>query len=277
MVRPSLDPTTSIYALMGYYLRFLRNKKKLTQTQVGAILGCTKGQVSKYEAGTRQLDADECRALDTAWDTGGLFSILLGYAKLGTDPNWPERLNQYQRQATEHYIFSNDLVPLPFQTEDYARGLLVAGHAAGVLKADVEVAVRRRMDLQTAILKDMPQIWAVLDQVALRAMGTPEAMAGQRDRLLELAALPHVSIRVLPLSAAPHIGVDGSFWCYTLPGRHLAAFSGAALHVGRVIDDQAEAADAAVRFHRIAARAWSEDQSRDHLAGMDEQRDDLAY
>ena len=269
MVRESPDPTSSLYALMGYYLRFLRRQRQLTQTQVGALIGCTKGQVSKYEAATRQLDSRECAALDADWSTGGLFTYLLGYAKLGVDPNWPAKHRRYQREATAHYIFAGDLIPLPFQTEEYARGPLEAGHAAGFVD-DVDAAVRRRMDLQAAMLDRRPEIWAVLDEVALRPMGTPEVMAAQRERLLELGALPHVSIRILPLSAAPHIGVDGSFKCFGLAGRRLAAFSGSALGVGRVIDDQEEAAEVLLRFHRIAARAWSEDQSREHIAGMGE-------
>jgi len=269
MVRESPDPTISIYALMAYYLRFLRVQKKLTQTRVAEILGCTKGQVSKYEGGTRQLDEAECAALDKAWDTGGLFTILHGYAKLGVDPNWPAKHRRYQREATEHYIFASDLIPLPFQTEGYARGLLEAGHAAGFLD-DIDAAVKRRMDLQAAMLDGQPEIWAVLDEVVLRPMGSPEVMAAQRARLLELGAQSHISIRILPLSAAPHIGMDGSFKSFTLPGRRLAAFSGSALGVGRVIDDQEEAADVVLRFNRLAARAWSEDQSREYIAGMSE-------
>lgn len=88
MVNPSPNPEISLYALMAYYLRFLRQKHKMTQTQVGQLINCTKSQVSKYEGGTRQLDEHECAVLDKAWDTGGLFTILLRFAKLGVDPNW---------------------------------------------------------------------------------------------------------------------------------------------------------------------------------------------
>jgi transcriptional regulator with XRE-family HTH domain len=267
MVRKSPDPTSSIFALMGYYLRFLRIQKRLTQTQVGEIIGCTKSQVSKYEGATRTLDSAECAALDTAWNTGGLFTYLLAYAKLGVDPNWRAKRSRYQRDALEHYIFAGSLIPLPFQTEEYAKGLLESGHAAGFLD-DVDIAVKERMDLQAGILDGQPEIWAVIDEIALRPMGSPEVMARQRDRLLELDALSHISIRILPLSAAPNIGADGSFHCFVLPGRRLAAFSGDALGVGRVIDDQAEGANVMLRFNRIAARAWSEDQSREHIAGM---------
>jgi hypothetical protein len=48
----------------------------------------------------------------------------------------------------------------------------------------------------------------------------------------------------------------------------MAAYSGSALGFGKIIDDQTEAAAVAIRFQRLAARAWNEDQSRDYLTGM---------
>jgi hypothetical protein len=150
--------------------------------------------------------------------------------------------------------------------------LLQAGHAAGYID-DVDEAVAKRMERQTTILDGQPHLWIVLDQIALRPIDTPEVMAAQRDRLLEMGRLNHVSIRILPLSAAPHIGVDGPFWCFTMANRRQAAYSGGALGFGKIIDDQTEAAAVAIRFQRLAARAWNEDQSRDHLTGMGDDHD----
>ncbi|MFG2087661.1 Scr1 family TA system antitoxin-like transcriptional regulator [Spirillospora sp. NPDC048824] len=275
MVRPSPDPHESIYAFMAYYLRFLRVQHNVTQADVAKILNCSIGQVSKYETGEKQFGTRECAALDKEWNTGNVFTIWLGYAKLGIDANAPSRLDRYQRKAVEHCIFSSSIVPIPLQTEGYARCLLEAGHAAGLIE-DVEIAVALRMDLQAAILDGRPDLWVVLDEIALRSMGSSQVMADQWDKLAEMGQLHHVSVRILPLSAAPHTGVDGSYWCFTLPGRRLAAHSGNALGMGRVIDDQTEAADVARRFQRLAARAWNEDQSRQYLSRMGEINDGLA-
>ncbi|TYK43187.1 DUF5753 domain-containing protein [Actinomadura decatromicini] len=239
------------------------------------ILSCSIGQVSKYESGDKQLGTNECKALDAAWNTGGVFKIWLGYAKLGIDANAPSRLDRYQRRATQHCIYSGNVIPIPLQTEDYARSLLGAGHDAGLIE-DIETAVGRRMERQAAILDGQPDLWVVMDEVALRPMGTPQVMADQWARLVEMSKLRHVSIRILPMSATPHTGVDGSYWCFTLPGRRLAAHSGNALGLGRVIDDQTEAAEVATRFQRLAARAWNEDQSREHLDRMGESYGGLA-
>lgn len=267
MVNPSPDPDLSLYALMAYYLRFCRIKNGITQAGVGEIIGCTKGQVSKYEAGTKQLDERECAALDQAWDAGGLFSILLRYAKLGVDPNWPEKLRKYQREAVTLRFFSGNVIPMPFQTESYSRALLTAGHDAHLVE-DVERAVVKRMEHQEAMLAGDPAIWAVLDEAALRPMGGAAVMEAQRDQLIKLMDLRTISVRVTPESALPHIGVDGGFSYFELRNGLRAAFAGTGLNVGRVIDDQREAGSVAVRFERIAARSWSEDQSRERIARM---------
>nr|WP_030168849.1 helix-turn-helix transcriptional regulator [Spirillospora albida] len=267
MVRPSPEPTSSLYALIAHQLRFQRLKHKMTQTEIGQIIGCTKGQVSKYEVGLRQLDKAQCRTLDELWDTGGIFSTLLEFAKMGIDPNWRESLRKYQVQANTLRLFSNNIIPLPFQSEGYARTLLQAGFNAGLV-TDLDGAVERRMKHQAEMLAGDPRIWAVLDVVALRSMGSPAVMAEQRDLLLEFAQQIPVSIRIVSAEAAPHIGIDGSFTCFELRNGLRAAFAGTNLDVGRVIDDQAEAASVAVRFEQIAARALSEDQSREWIAGM---------
>ncbi|MEU8799331.1 helix-turn-helix transcriptional regulator [Spirillospora sp. NPDC048819] len=267
MVNPSPNPEISLYALMAYYLRFLRQKHKMTQTQVGQLINCTKSQVSKYEGGTRQLDEHECAVLDKAWDTGGLFTILLHYAKLGVDPNWHEKLRRYLREAATLRFFYNNVIPMPFQSEGYARSLLMEGHDALIVD-DVERAVTKRMEQQEAILAGDPAIWAVLDEAALRPMGGTAVMEEQRDLLLKLMSLRNISIRVIPESALPHIGIDGGFTYFELRNGGRAAFAGTVLEVGRIIEDQAEAAGVAVRFERIAARSWSEDQSREWITRM---------
>ncbi|MBW8483056.1 helix-turn-helix domain-containing protein [Actinomadura parmotrematis] len=268
MVRPSPEPTESIYALMAYALRLFREKHGLTQTQVGEIMGCSVSQVSKHEAGTAPLDDRDCQRLENAWDLGKLFSAMSHYAKLGADPDWYRRLLHFHRTATQHRIFQNNLIPIPCQTEAYARCLLEAGWAAGHVE-DVDAAVERRMEHQRKILANDPQIWLVLDQPALRTMGSRDIMAEQLDRLLELMTPPtSFSFRMIPDASAPHIGVDGSFSVFELPSRMLVGFAGTVFEIGRVIEDQSEAAAVFLRFERLAARAWSEDQSRDFIVQM---------
>lgn len=268
----NLDPDESLWSAIAFHLRYERQKRGLSQTEVGQIIGVNKHGVSNAEAGRNKLTRIQSDRLDKAWDTGGLFQRLRRFARLSHNPDWPARVDRYQREADQLKIFYNSFIPLPLQTEDYARGLLAAGHSSGLID-DVEAALARRMSHQAAILERRPEpplIWAVLDEAALRPMGDPAVMKAQFQHLITCSGLPHVSLRVVPLRAAPHIGIDGWFWFFELPGRRLAAFAGTTLDVGRVIDDHAEAASVAIRFDRIAAQALNEDQTRDLLIRMAE-------
>lgn len=268
----SLDPDESLWNAIAFHLRFERQKRGMSQSEVGRIIGVNKHAVSNLEAGRNKLTQYQAEKLDEAWQTGGLFTRMRRFAQFHTDPNWKTRLDRHQREATQLKIFQNNLIPIPFQTEHYAAELLRVGHATGAVD-DVEAAVARRMNHQAAILErrsEPPLIWAVLDEVALRPMSTPEVMKAQFERLIELSRLNHVSVRVLPFTAAPHPGVDGPFCYFELPDRRAAAFAGTTLDVGKVIEDPAEAAAAALRFDRIGACALNEDQTRDLLVRMAE-------
>jgi hypothetical protein len=52
--------------------------------------------------------------------------------------------------------------------------------------------------------EDPPSAWFVVDAMALyRLVGSPEVMAAQMDRLLDIAALPRVTVTVMPPVAHP--------------------------------------------------------------------------
>lgn len=86
-------------------------------------------------------------------------------------------------------------------------------------------------------------------------------MRDQLRRLLEESEKPHMSIRVVPKSAGIHVGLDGSFKImYHELGD--VAYSKAQLG-GRQVVSAAEVRRLAVRYDRISARAFPEDQSRE--------------
>ena len=59
---------------------------------------------------------------------------------------------------------------------------------------------------------DAPRLWVVLDETVLRRpVGGSAVMRAQIDRLVEAAALPHITIQIVPFSAGPHPGMFGPF------------------------------------------------------------------
>jgi Domain of unknown function (DUF5753) len=150
------------------------------------------------------------------------------------------------------------VIPPPFQTEDYARSLLQESNVK-----DVEAALKARMERQDAILgrRDSPFVWALLDESVLDdCFGGPQVMRAQLRHLLELMQRPHISIRIIPRSAGAHMGLDGPFRIISIDARDIA-HAGAA-RGGRLIEMPAEVTEFRLDFERIGHKAASDDASR---------------
>ena len=99
-----------------------------------------------------------------------------------------------------------------FQTQAYARAVTVLGHkAAPAEELDRRVSLRmKRQDLLHG--QDAPRVWSVMDEAALRRpVGGAQVMRGQLGRLIEVAALPQVTVQVVPFRRGGHAGAGGSF------------------------------------------------------------------
>ncbi|MFI0407417.1 helix-turn-helix domain-containing protein [Actinomadura sp. 3N508] len=253
-----IDPGSSLYAWLAYDLRFYRQKRGLTGTEVGRIINCVRSHVSNLEAGRSCIDLDQARALDKAWQTGGHFERLLGFARSLHSPDWFRQSVEYEVKAKILRIYQGQIIPVPFQTEDYARAGLSMARVN-----DVEKALAGRMARQELIIgrEDHPLIMVLLDQGALdRPVGGPVVMKAQLQRLLELGERPDVSIQVIARSAGWHIGLDGSFQVMSLERRDVA-YTGA-FHGGRLVQDAAEVREIAIDFELIGTKASSVGESR---------------
>jgi uncharacterized protein DUF5753 len=64
--------------------------------------------------------------------------------------------------------------------------------------------------------KGAPDLWFILDEAVLhRPVGPPAVMRRQLQRLVDMSALPNVTLQVLPFSAGPHAGMDGEFTIFS--------------------------------------------------------------
>ncbi len=110
------------------------------------------------------------------------------------------------------------------QTEDYAAALLRTSPDA----SDETVAgrLRARMERQRrVILRDIPPAACfVVDEMALyRLVGTPDVMTGQLRYLRAVAAMPDITVQVLPAVAHPanasgFVIADDAAWCEHVAG-----------------------------------------------------------
>lgn len=114
--------------------------------------------------------------------------------------DWPEIEN---KAATLRDWYPGILTGL-LQTEGYAHTVLSV--APGVSDEIVRARLASRMARQERVLmrEDPPSVWFVIDEMSLyRRVGSPEIMAGQMRHLLEVAAMPKVTITVMPAVVHP--------------------------------------------------------------------------
>lgn len=250
-LRAGPDPRQSMKALIAFYLRFLRQEKGMTAKEVSAIMGCSESTTSRIETGASPMQLRHAQALDREWRTGGLFEILLYYAERASTPDWFQDLTDREADAARIWIFGGQYVPGLIQTEDYARALLDAGRAV-----DKDRALKARMGRQHVLRRrNPPELSVILSENALAwAVGGPEVHSQQLERLLELAELPNVILRVVPRTTGAYEGLDGDFSLVESPDGELVAWVEAP-GAGRLVTDSQKVVDFRARYERIGAQA----------------------
>jgi transcriptional regulator with XRE-family HTH domain len=140
------------------------------------------------------------------------------------------------------------------QSEDYARALIAAQPA--ITTETVAARLASRMERQRRVLmRDRPPaVWFIVDELSLyRQVGSTRIMAEQMRHLSDVAAMPNVTLTVMPAVAHPatasgFIVADDSAWC-----EHLAG--------GFVYTDQETVTSLAVRFDSLRAESHRASES----------------
>lgn len=109
--------------------------------------------------------------------------------------------------------YESELVHGLFQTEDYARAVYQAARLTDSSE-EIERRVALRMARQEIITRseDPLQFWIVLNEASVRRIvGGGAIMRNQLRRLTDMAALPNVTLQVLPYGVGAHAAMLGPF------------------------------------------------------------------
>lgn len=219
------SPTVSRLQL-GRELKSLREGAGHAREEVARGLDWHVSKLSKIETGGATLSSLEVKALLALYGVTEVADVermieLARQARRRTKarvPEWARAAYGLEAEAVEIRDFQEVLVPGLLQTEAYTRALTRAIAPTGLL-ADEDRIVESRGERQARLSgKTPPQLWVVLHEAAIRAVvGGPEVMQDQLGRLVELAALPTVSLQVIPFRVGAHAAMGTSFTILRLP------------------------------------------------------------
>jgi len=211
--------------LLGTQLRRLRESAGVTPERAGYEIRASRSKISRMETGHVGFKARDITDLLTLYGATDeqLRARLLAMAQQASRPDWWSQYGDILPGWFENYLglesvsstirtFELQFVHGLFQTQDYARAVTRLGHRSAP-PSEIERRVGLRMMRQELLARPAsPRIWSVMDEAVLRRpFGSPAVMRAQLHRLLDAAALAHVTLQVVPFASGGHAGASGAF------------------------------------------------------------------
>ena len=208
---------------LGAILRSLRQARGMTVEQVADALLCSSSKVSRMETGSRAATLRDVRDLCDLYEVTDQAERerMAKLATAGKEQGWwqPHELNfatyvGLEAEAKTLIEFRCTIIPGLLQTASYARAM----HRIAVPELTperIEEYIEVRLTRQRLLLerRDPPlQLITVIDEAMLhRVVGGPAVMAEQLERLVEVAGLPNITVRVISLDSGAHPAMDDNF------------------------------------------------------------------
>jgi hypothetical protein len=211
--------------LVGAQLRRLRIDQGISREQAGEAIRASEWKIHRLEngqVGFKDRDIVDLLALYGVTDPGEV-EALLAMARDANTPGWwhqyGDLLPQWFRAfvdlesaAALIRIYEGQLVPGLLQTEPYMRAVMRGARLPEPSEATERRIALRLMRQRLLTRPDAPQLWAVVDEAALRRpVGGRKVIRAQLERLIEAAELPNVTLQVLPFGAGAHPAMVGAF------------------------------------------------------------------
>jgi transcriptional regulator with XRE-family HTH domain len=212
-------------------LRTLRNRAELTQEQVAQRLGWSVSKVIRVENGKNNITRDDLSTLLALYGVTSATELrdLVETARRARRPSWPRfkdavstEFRAYtglERAASVIRSYEPLLIPGMLQTSEYAQAVITAlsdsTNEPDVIARRIDI-LRERQRLLTA--RTGPRMHFLIDESAVRRrVGGRAVMAAQLRRLKELAALPTMTIQIVPFGVGEYASMTTPFIILEFP------------------------------------------------------------
>jgi transcriptional regulator with XRE-family HTH domain len=200
--------------ILGSQLRRLREEAGITRQQAGYNIRGSESKISRLELGRvgfKERDVTDLLTMYGVEDSTER-QTFLDMVKQSNEPGWWRRFGEtmpnwftdlvgLEEAAARIQIWEPLYVSGLLQIEGYARAIFSHGRPE-MADERVDQLVALRMRRQKMFSRpDAPRVWMVLDESVLhRPIGGMKVLKQQIEYLLEMSALPHVSVQILPFS-----------------------------------------------------------------------------
>ena len=229
MSTPPSSSAREAQRALGARLREIRKDAGLTARALAAATGQHYTRVSKIEHGVQPPSDDDirdwCRAcgaeeqvpdlIATARVVESAYLEFRRQARAGMKRVLGAHTVPLYERTSRFRIYEHNVIPGLFQTAAYCAAMLSFWIGFLDVPGDLDAAVAARMERQKVIFDAGKRFEVVLEEQALRTwFGTAEVQAGQLGRLLEMMAVPTVSLGIIPLMTERTAVASAGFWVF---------------------------------------------------------------
>jgi transcriptional regulator with XRE-family HTH domain len=222
---PHRAEATVLRMLLGTQLRRLREAAGVTPDQAGYEIRASRSKINRMENGRVGFKNRDIADLLTLYGvtSGEARAATLELARRANVPGWwanfsdilPDWFEMYlglEASASVIRTFELQFVHGLFRTEDYTRAVTSLGYRSASAD-EIERRVSLVMKRQNLLTQSEPvRVWSVMDEAVLRRpVGGRHVMRAQLRRLNDVAALPNVTLQVVPFGHGGHAAAAGSF------------------------------------------------------------------
>jgi hypothetical protein len=227
---PNSGPTV-LRILLGAQLRRLREGRSISREDAGYEIRASGSKISRMELGRVSFKERDVADLLTMYGVQDAAErdALLGLARQANNPGWWHHFGDVMPSWFQSYLgleaaaslirtYEIQFVPGLLQTPEYARAVIMLGHA-GSTADEIDRRVELRRQRQTLLGRaEPPQLWAVIDEAVLRRpIGGFDVMRGQIEYLLEASRQPNIRLQIIPFNAGGHAAAGGPFAILRFP------------------------------------------------------------
>ncbi|MFW6694982.1 helix-turn-helix domain-containing protein [Streptomyces sp. MAR4 CNX-425] len=279
MSEPRSAPTVG-QVVLGKRLQELREHAGLKREEAARVLRVAPATVRRMETAEVTLKVPYVQLLLQTYGIGQEeVDAFVALTEEANEPGWWQRFHDILPDWFSMYVslegaaslirsYEPHFVPGLMQTEDYARHVLKIGSLGRVGPAEIERHVALRMERQELLTREnAPRFWAIVDETVLRRpVGDGAVMRAQVDRLLDVAALPNVTLQMAEFRTGHHPGTYSPFVLFRFAVPELPDMIYTEYLTGAVyLDGRQEVASHLAALDHMAAQAATAKRTKEIL------------